>query len=257
MPTKSLLHAVLATAELCGQPFSSDAVALIFLDDLTGYPEPQVLAALKRCRLEHNGRLTVADVLNRIEDGRPGAEVAWAQVLDLQDETKSGVWCEEMRQAWAACLPLLTSGDTVAARMAFKEEYTRLLAVARRERTPPQWTLTPGSDPDHREQVVTEAVAHGLISADYAAKLLPYHHAPTPAGQALLEAAAPSRRLAAPDGPEPAVPPVSVAERLAALRAAVLGAPVWSPPPKESSRPAQSSAASEPAKAVGAEATSA
>lgn len=99
MSTKALLQAVLATAELCGHPFSSNAVALIFLDDLSGYPEPQVLAALRRCRLEHKGRLTVADVLSRIEDGRPSVEAAWAQIATLQDERRSLVWCEEMRHA--------------------------------------------------------------------------------------------------------------------------------------------------------------
>jgi len=78
MPTETLLRAVMATAELCGSPLTSEGIADIFLEDLSGYPEPQVLAALKRCRLEHKGRLTVADVLSRIEDGRPGVETAWA-----------------------------------------------------------------------------------------------------------------------------------------------------------------------------------
>ena len=131
--------------------------------------------------------------------------------------------------------------------MAFKEAYTRLLTAARRERTPPQWSLTLGSDPDQREQVVTAAAAQGLITAEHAATLLPYHQPPTPAGQALLEAAAPSRRLVAPDAMEPATAPVPVAERLAALRAAVMGAPVWAPPPR-TPRPARDAAA-EPAAA--------
>src|SRR5512144_2504698 len=164
----TLLQAVMVTAELCGYSFTSESVATGFIEDLAGYPEPWVLAALKRCRLEHKGRLTVADVLSRIEDGRPGVEIAWAQIATLTDERKSLVWCEEMRRAWAAALPLRDAGDTVAARMAFKEEYTRLLTAARQERTPPQWTLTPGSDPDHREQVVTAAAAQGLIKAEHA-----------------------------------------------------------------------------------------
>src|SRR5512144_2605160 len=188
MPASAtLLQAVMVTAELCGYSFTSESVATGFIEDLAGYPEPWVLAALKRCRLEHKGRLTVADVLSRIDDGRPGVEAAWAQIATLADERKSLVWCEEMRAAWAVALPLLDSRDKVAARMAFKEEYTRRLTVARRERTPPQWTLTPGSDPDHREHIVTAAAALGLISVEYAAKLLPHHQPPTLAGQALLD----------------------------------------------------------------------
>src|SRR5512135_2526111 len=247
MPASAtLLQAVMVTAELCGSPFTSESVATVFIEDLAGYPEPLMLAALKRCRLEHTGRLTVADVLSRIEDGRPGVETAWAQVATLSDERKSLAWCEEMRLAWAAALPLLERGDAIAARMAFKEEYARLLTVARRERTPPRWSLTLGSDPDQREQVVTAAAAQGLITAEYATKLLPYHQPPTPAGQALLEAVAPVRRLSAPDTPVPAAPSVPVAEHLAALRAAVMGAPVWTPPPTGSPRPVRS-AAVEPA----------
>ncbi len=239
----TLLQTVMVTAELCGYSFTSESVATVFIEDLAGYPEAQMLAALKRCRLEHKGRLTVADVLSRIEDGRPGVETAWAQIVTLQDERRSLAWCEEMRLAWAAALPLLERGDGVAARMAFKEEYTRLLTTARRERTPPQWSLTLGRDPDHREQVVTAAAAQGLITAEHAATLLPYHQPPTPAGQALLEAAAPLRRLVSPETPEPAVPPVPVADRLAALRAAVRGAPAWTPPPSGSPRPVRPAAA--------------
>ena len=244
MPASAtLLQAVMVTAELCGSPFTSDTVATVFIEDLAGYPEPQVLAALKRCRLEHKGRLTVADVLSRIEDGRPGVEAAWAQVVTLTDERQSLVWCEEMRLAWAAALPLLERGDAVAARMAFKEEYTHRLTAARQARTPPQWTLTPGSDPDHREQVVTAAAAQGRITAEYAAKLLPYHQPPTPAGQALLEATTAALRLPAPDAPRPPAPAVPLADRLAALRAAVMGVPVWTPLPRPS-RPVREAAES-------------
>ena len=97
MPASAtLLQAVMVTAELCGSPFTSESVATVFIEDLAGYPEPLVLAALKRCRLEHKGRLTVADVLSRIEDGRPGVETAWAQIATLADERKSLVWCERL-----------------------------------------------------------------------------------------------------------------------------------------------------------------
>src|SRR5512143_391101 len=98
MPASAtLLQAVMVTAELCGCPLTSESVATVFIEDLAGYPELQVLAALRRCRLEHKGRLTVADVLSRLEDGRPGVEAAWAQISTLADERKSLVWCGAMR----------------------------------------------------------------------------------------------------------------------------------------------------------------
>jgi hypothetical protein len=47
--------------------------------------------------------------------------------------------------------------------------------------------------------------------------------------------------LPAPDTPAAAAPVVPLAERLAALRAAVMGAPVWTPPPRPS-RPVRAAA---------------
>ena len=67
MPTLTLLEAVAVTAELCGRTFSEPA-ARVFVADLAAYPEDAVLKALTRCRKEVRGALTVADVVQRIDD---------------------------------------------------------------------------------------------------------------------------------------------------------------------------------------------
>jgi hypothetical protein len=180
MASPALIEAVAVTAELCGRTFSEGA-ARVFIADLDGFPEPAVLVALRRCRREVRGILTVQDVVSRIDDGRPGVEEAWAMLP--KDEASSCVWTDEMREAFAVALPLLVDGDSIAARMAFKETYTRLLATARDERRAPNWTASLGHDAGAREVAIRDAADRGRLSHDQAAALLP---APTSQPPCLL-----------------------------------------------------------------------
>jgi hypothetical protein len=166
----NLIDALAVTAELTGTQLSR-AGAMVMADDLARFPLPQVLAALTRCRRELRGRLTIADVISRIDDGRPGVEEAWAMIPKC--EGASVVWTEEMCKAFGACYPLLDS-DEVAARMAFKEAYSKALNEARNAGTPVKWTPSLGHDAWSRESVIKEAVALGRLKADHASRLLPH-----------------------------------------------------------------------------------
>lgn len=171
MPSEQLIQAVAVTAELCGRIFSP-AAAAVFVDDLSRYPEAQVLGALRRCRREVRGLLTVQDVLSRLDDGRPGAEEAWAMIP--QDEAGSTVWTEEMAAAFGVARHLLADGDRIGARMAFKESYGRLVSQARDDGKPVRWSPSLGHDPGGREAVLQEAVRLGRLSIAHAAvELLP------------------------------------------------------------------------------------
>lgn len=169
-PSPALLKAVAVTAELCGRTFS-DAAAEVFVMDLAGYPEDQVIRALTRCRKEVKGLLTLHDVITRLDDGRPGPEQAWAMLP--HDEQTSTVWSDEMAQAWGVALPLLDEGDKVAARMAFKETYTKLVSEARDQKRGPKWTVSFGRDRNGRQAALAEAVRHNRLSLDHAVQLLP------------------------------------------------------------------------------------
>ena len=84
-----LLQAIAVTAELTATELSKDA-ARALADDLDGYPVHAVLNALRACRRELTGRLTLAAVIQRIEDGRPGPEEALAHCSPLLgDESRS------------------------------------------------------------------------------------------------------------------------------------------------------------------------
>lgn len=171
MPSSEVIKAIAVTAELCGRTFSPEA-AMMFAGDLEGFPDHSVLAALSRCRKEVKSFLTVADVVTRIDDGRPGAEQAWAMIP--QDEQISVVWSEEMAAAFGVAAPLLQIGDKIGARMAFKETYTKLVSDARDQRQAPKWTPSFGDDKSGRQLAVTEAVRHGRLTVDHAVSLLPH-----------------------------------------------------------------------------------
>lgn len=177
MPSEELLSAVAVTAELCGRTFSP-AAAAVFVADLAQYPEQQVLSALRRCRREVKGILTVQDVVSRLDDGRPGAEEAWAAIP--KDEAGSIVWSEEMAEAFGIAAPLLYDGDSVAARMAFKEAYLRLVSGARDRGIPVRWSPSLGHDAAGREAAMKDAVRLGRITLEHAEAVAPSLQAPNP-----------------------------------------------------------------------------
>lgn len=170
MPSVQLLEAVGVTAELCGRTFSKPA-ASVFAEDLSSYPEAEVLRALSRCRKEVRGVLTTADVISRIDDGRPGVEEAWASIP--HDELQSIVWTTEVAEAYGHCAALIASGDKVGARMAFKEVYTKLIGEARELSKPVQWVASLGGDLESRKRVLLAAVEEGKLTPELAYEACP------------------------------------------------------------------------------------
>ncbi len=198
-PTDKLIQGLTVAMEITGTTLSDGAVK-VMLHDLSGYPEPQVLAALRRCCREIKGRLTLADIVSRIEDGRPTPEEAWAMVP--KDEGTSAVMTQEMSEAFAVVYPMVAQGELIPARMAFLERYRVLVQQARDARTPVTWTFTPGSDRDGRELVLLDAAQKGRISVEGVQKLLPYHRESEELSARLLAIAGRGLpKLKAPDEP--------------------------------------------------------
>lgn len=179
MPTSELLKAVAVTAELCGRTFSPEAAA-VFVDDLGGYPEPQVIAALRRCRKEVRGLLTVNDVVTRLDDGRPSADEAWASLAF--DEASSTVWTEEAAQAFGIVRDIHEAGDRQGARIAFRSAYDRIVSAARDQRVPVRWTPSLGADPAGRAAALEHAARLGRIGNEQLALASP----DVPASAAIL-----------------------------------------------------------------------
>lgn len=182
-PSKNLLKAIAVTAELTGTELSEDA-ARMMAEDLSQYPEELVMKALTKCRRELKTRMSLADVISRIDDGRPGAEEAWAMIP--KDESGSVVWTEEMAEAYGVACQLINDGDTVQARMAFIEVYRDRCAKARDAGVQVKWIPSLGHDPHGRESVLMDAVEKGRLTAQHVAGLLPYR-AGSSASEKLLQ----------------------------------------------------------------------
>lgn len=171
-PSKDLIRAIAVTAELTQTQMSAVA-AEVMASDLSLYSEAQVMKALTRCRRELSGprKLTIAEVINRFDDGRPGAEEAWAMIP--RDESATVVWTEEMATAFGVVAHMLKAGEDIPARMAFKEKYLALVSASRDEGSPVKWQPSLGVDPHGRESALAEAVRLGRIPAEHALALLP------------------------------------------------------------------------------------
>lgn len=104
-------------------------------------------------------------------DGRIGAEEAWA--MYPHDEASSAVITNEMAEAMHIAQPLLSEGDRIAARMAFKEAYTRIVAQNKLNGVAPKWFASLGHSKEGRELAIKDAVAKGRLTQDHATSLLP------------------------------------------------------------------------------------
>ncbi len=169
-PGRELVEAIALTSELCGMVLSP-AAAEMLARDLADFNENAVLEALGRCRMELQGALKMADILARLDDGRPGVEEAWAMMP--KTELASVVWTDEMAQAWGIASPLLNNGDAIGARMAFREIYAKAVLDARIRRAPVRWMPSLGSDVASRESVLLEALQKKRLTAAHVAHLLP------------------------------------------------------------------------------------
>lgn len=170
-PSENLLKAIAVTSELTGTDLSKSA-ASVMAQDLAQYPEHQVMGALTKCRRELRGRMSVADVIARLDDGRPGPEEAWAMVYQaLNDERVTMVVTPEMMLAFAAAWPL--RDDPIAARMAFKEYYEKAIAQSRDRGVAVKWQASLGHDAVGREAPLLDAVEKGRLSVEQVRGLLP------------------------------------------------------------------------------------
>lgn len=186
----NLAGAICATAETLGQTISASA-AQMMAEDLADNASGEVAVALRACRRELTGKLTLAAILQRIQaaDGRPGRDEAWSIALASADEFDTVVMTEEIQKAMAAATPILELGDKIGARMAFLSAYDRHMQEARAAGTTAKWTVSLGFDPDRRKIAIENAVRTGLLPAPEAKqemKRLGLDAPPvTPEGQAI------------------------------------------------------------------------
>ena len=174
MSASDILKALAVTAELTQTELSATALR-VMASDLQQFPEDSVIRALTRCRKELKHKLTLADILDRISegDGRPSADEAWATALIALDEAETVIWTEEARQAFAIARPVLSVGDKVGARMAFRDAYDRIVLDNREKGIGAVWAASLGWDKDRRAAALKRAESAGLLPSQVVSVLLP------------------------------------------------------------------------------------
>lgn len=164
----------------------SPDVSVMWFRALEGYELPTLTAAFSaHIRDPENGKFEPkpAHIVAQIEravknDGRPGAEEAWATAFASQPEEETVVWTDETSRAWFdAAMPLVRAGDKIGGRMAFREAYTRLVEESRAARVQVQWRVCEGFDHERKRAAISRAVETGLIPAAQLQQL-PLHNAP-------------------------------------------------------------------------------
>jgi len=164
-----LLEALSVTYAVVGQEISDAAMEMI-ARDLAPHDPQGVFLALSRCRKELR-KISLADILQRIPGGHPGAEEAWSLVArGLADEGPTLVWTEQIREAFGVALGL--TDDAVAARMAFKECYTRLVSEAVARCEIPQWSASLGHDASGRAGPLIDAAERGRLAPEFVREFL-------------------------------------------------------------------------------------
>lgn len=173
MNDEKIMQAIAVTAELTGTQLSDNAM-LVMAEDLLIYPLDKVLIALERCRRELKGRLTLAAILDRIDDGWQSAEEAFnTLVAGWESEHLSILTTHTAMHAAESASALFNAGDKYRAGLAFKTAYERIVSEKKAKGIQPDWYVSAGLDKEQLAQLVTEAAATGKITNDYALALLP------------------------------------------------------------------------------------
>jgi hypothetical protein len=169
------------------EPLTAEARAMFFRA-LSPYTLVAVRAAFDaHVKDGQRGRFfpTPADLIAQIDgaeanDGRPGADEAWAIALRGEDEASTVVWTAEIAEAMGIARPVLQAGDEVGARVAFRDTYNRLVQSARAAQKRAEWSASLGFDVEQRNRAITTAMVAGRLP--YQAQQLAL---PGPTGQTL------------------------------------------------------------------------
>jgi hypothetical protein len=167
---KEINRALAVTAEICGTELSETAVRVI-IKRLSAYPFASVHNALKKCMDEVTGRLTLAHIKQRLDDGRPSPEIAWSQIP--KDERDSKVLTSEQKQALKTVSAMIDQGELIPARMAFIEKYKELVAESRANDEPVRYELEMGFDSQGRYDAAKVGIDSGQLERKEAIRLLP------------------------------------------------------------------------------------
>lgn len=142
---------------------------------LADYPDGAVKAAAARHLKSSPFKPKLADIValceSQCQTAWLTADEAWARMP--KSEMDSCMLTDETAQAMAAADPLLQAGDRVAARMAFKGAYERLVEQAKIDGRRPKFFPSFGNDVAGRVAMLADAVRTGKYPVQAAIERLP------------------------------------------------------------------------------------
>lgn len=157
-------------AEVLGQEMKP-AAAAVMAGMLSAETPESLTQALDRCMRECRGRLTLADITDRLPGQHLSPNEAWA--LCPRDEASTVVWTDEICSAYGVAEPLLRQGDQVGGRMAFLEAYRRGVAESQAAGRKPKWSPSFGHNESQRTSALLDAAKLGRLPAAYVERMLP------------------------------------------------------------------------------------
>lgn len=176
--SENVWKALSVTSEVCGATFSEPAAHAI-MRHLQAYPEQAVLKSLSRCQSELTGKLTLAAIIQRIDDGRPDADEAWSIAIASYDESDTVITNSEIAEAYGIAQPIYEDGDKIGARMAFRSAYERITQNNKQDGINPRWWPSRGFDKTRAEEVLTNSPYLKHLSQEQIVAALPYKGATT------------------------------------------------------------------------------
>jgi len=146
------------------KPIGPQQVAMAF-ELLKGYPLAIVIEGIKaHCVDPVRGQFPPkpADIVAQMEKWKPqriSADEAWTMVP--ADESETIVWTDEIAEAHAIAAK---EHDRVAARMAFKSAYERIVERNKARNIFPKWVISEGWCAEKRFKAVTDALRLGRLN---------------------------------------------------------------------------------------------
>lgn len=174
MKTEIAKAIALLTAEYDLPAFSPDRIAM-WMNALSVFPRGSVTKSAENYMRTNKFKPQLADIvqgcMTQVPNAWLSADEAWA--LMPKSEMDSCMLTDEAAQALAAASPLLEAGDRVAARMAFRGAYERLVETAKVEGRQPKFFPSFGSEIAQRASMLGNAVKAGQYPLDSAIALIP------------------------------------------------------------------------------------
>lgn len=170
----SVINSLFVSLDMMGQSMSEQAVEMM-ATELYRYDFNAVQNAIKKCTRECKYRINLAEIVSRIDDGRPSAEEAWQEVYTLS-EHDSKVMTREQQIAFCSvsyALQEATTTDLINCKRAFVEKYNKLCEQAKADAEPVKYVMSMGSDSDGRKAAAVDAVAQGKLTQERAVAMLP------------------------------------------------------------------------------------